>query len=165
MLPVRGNLYPISILRLVLLFEHRHGQRNLNQKLNFCDGREGLLFSSTSWRWPAWVRSATVLEKKVMNSPTEERWKKPKVERSWAEASCTAGLTSLRRTATANRRMVISTSNEGGWKFQGGVMSQVNCLCKRGKNRIVSIWRSTLYRRFTMQLLTLRFHISFALSQ
>jgi hypothetical protein len=45
------------------------------------------------------VLSATVLEKNVMNSPTEERWKKPKLDRSWAEASCTAGAVPFRRIA------------------------------------------------------------------
>lgn len=42
-----------------------------------------------------------------MNSPTEERWKKPNVERSWAEESWTAGVTSLRRIAMEKRRMVF----------------------------------------------------------
>ena len=34
-----------------------------------------------------------------MNSPTEERWKKPKLDKSWAEASCTAGAVPFRRIA------------------------------------------------------------------
>jgi hypothetical protein len=38
--------------------------------------------SSTSCRVPAFVLSAMVWEKKVMNCPTEERWKKLNVERS-----------------------------------------------------------------------------------
>jgi hypothetical protein len=47
------------------------------------------------------------LEKKVMNSPTEERWKKPNEDRSWAEARDTEGWTSLRRMAMENRRTIL----------------------------------------------------------
>ena len=120
---VLDNLYLISILPQVPLSEHIHDRRNL--WLIWIRGSGGVLFSSTSWRWPAWVRSATVLEKKFMNSPTEERWKKPNVERSWAEASWTAGWTSLRRMAMEKRRILsarigvnVGVGCEGGWAWR-----------------------------------------------
>ena len=110
----RDNLYQKSKLRQLPLFERRHVPHNLKWALlrykEESAGDSEVLFSSTSWRWPAGVLSATVLEKKVINSPTDDLWKKPKVERSWAAASCTAGCTSLRRMARENRRMVNNKS-------------------------------------------------------
>jgi hypothetical protein len=48
-----------------------------------------------------------VFEKKAKNSATAGRRKKPKVERSLAEARVTTGETSLRRMVIANRRTMI----------------------------------------------------------
>lgn len=77
-----------------------------------------------------------------MNSPTEERWKKLNVDRSWAEESWTAGWTSFRRMAIEKSRIFqVGESHRSSSKRVARGDVACDCFHKPG-NRFT--WQSAL---------------------